>query len=165
MSGFSMADWAGFLSTEAQAAAGLAGLIFVALSINLPRILATDGLPERAAESVIMLVGVLIVCSNALVPDRTQYATGQSFFSTGAIMWLLPSYFQLKAARRKISQPLASFAARIVLTQLATLPFVIAGVLLMKGDASGLDWLATGAGFCFIASTINAWVLLVEILR
>ncbi|HEY4345288.1 MAG TPA: hypothetical protein VGN05_13140 [Parvibaculum sp.] len=164
MNDFSMAGWAGFLSANAQAAAALAGLIFVALSINLSRIVSMPGLPGRAAESLIMLIGVLVICSIGLVPDISAQAAGLSFAFGGGVMWLLPTAIQVLSIRHRIPQPAGSFAARIVMTQLATLPFVISGVLLTT-SGGGLDWLAPGAVFCFIASAINAWVLLVEIVR
>ncbi len=40
-----------------------------------------------------------------------------------------------------------------------------AGVLLLFGDEDGLYWLVPGFGLSFVAGTISAWVLLVEILR
>jgi modulator of FtsH protease len=44
-------------------------------------------------------------------------------------------------------------------------PFAVGGVLLITGAEAGLAWLAAGAVTVFILSVVNAWVLLVEILR
>jgi hypothetical protein len=51
------------------------------------------------------------------------------------------------------------------LCQCATVPFCIAGILLIRGNPDGMDWLIPGCVFTFLASTISAWVLLIEILR
>jgi hypothetical protein len=40
-----------------------------------------------------------------------------------------------------------------------------AGVLLLAGHSSGLYWLVAGVIFSLIASVLNAWILLVEIIR
>jgi hypothetical protein len=56
-------------------------------------------------------------------------------------------------------------ASRAFLCQCATVPFCIAGILLIRGNPDGMDWLIPGCVFTFLASTISAWVLLIEILR
>ena len=58
-------DWSSYLSAQASAAASLTGLVFVAVSINLTRVISVPGLAGRAAESIIQLFGVFIVSSAA----------------------------------------------------------------------------------------------------
>jgi hypothetical protein len=60
--------WEGLFITEAGVAAVLAGLLFVAVSINLGRILLHPGLTGRAAEAIGLLTGVLVACTLGLVP-------------------------------------------------------------------------------------------------
>ena len=48
MPAYSAAEWESLFVAEAGASAALAGLLFVALSINLERILKGIGLPGRA---------------------------------------------------------------------------------------------------------------------
>ena len=57
MSTYDIAGWTGFLAAAAGVAATLTGLLFVAVSINLARILEFPGLPERAAETIVQLLG------------------------------------------------------------------------------------------------------------
>jgi glucose dehydrogenase len=49
-------------------------------------------------------------------------------------------------------------------TQAATLPLVIAGVSLLRAGG-GLYWLVPGMAFCLVVAVVNAWVLLVEVVR
>ena len=56
-------------------------------------------------------------------------------------------------------------ARRVVGTQVATLPFVVGGALIVAGSGSGLYWVVAGVLVSFAAGVQNAWVLLVEILR
>jgi hypothetical protein len=49
------AHWTNFAVALAGVAAVLAGFVFVALSVNLERILQVPGLPARAGEAVIVL--------------------------------------------------------------------------------------------------------------
>ncbi len=54
---------------------------------------------------------------------------------------------------------------RILQTQLANIPFIVAGILLLRGSSTGLYWLAPGCIFSLAVGVASAWVLLVEILR
>jgi hypothetical protein len=59
---------------EVGASAALTGLLVVATSINLARILAIAQLPGRAAEGLIILVGAFVLGSVALIPDQSARA-------------------------------------------------------------------------------------------
>ena len=60
-----LSEWHTLLSVQAGAAATLTGLVFVAVSINLARIVETPGLIGRAAESIAhFLQGVFCVYGN-----------------------------------------------------------------------------------------------------
>ena len=58
MHAYSTAGWESLFVAEAGASAALAGLLFVAISINLERILQGTGLPGRAGEAIVLLVAV-----------------------------------------------------------------------------------------------------------
>jgi hypothetical protein len=46
-----------------------------------------------------------------------------------------------------------------------SLPFVVAGTILILGSGDGLNWAAAGIIVSLTAGVFNAWVLLIEILR
>jgi hypothetical protein len=47
----------------------------------------------------------------------------------------------------------------------AVLPFLVAGVSLLLRAGGGLHWLVPGVVLCLVVAVLNAWVLLIEILR
>jgi hypothetical protein len=53
-------DWAGFGTATAASAATLAGLLFVAVSLNLKRILEFPSLPARAGQTLLLFVTPLL---------------------------------------------------------------------------------------------------------
>jgi hypothetical protein len=71
----------------AGASAALAGLLFVALSINLERILKGRGLPGRAGEAIILLLTVLVVCTFGLVPGQSPRVLGAELLGFGLLPW------------------------------------------------------------------------------
>ncbi len=157
------AGWSNFLSAETGAAATLAGLIFVAVSINLGKILDYPGVPGRAAEALALLIGVLLVCTFGLAPNQSEKLLGSEFLAVGGVLWLMTVSFHVGELRRK--HPWWWLASRSLLCQGATLSFCIAGILVIMGHADGMYWLIPGCVFSFVASITSAWVLLIEILR
>lgn len=76
MSAYSIVAWHGFFAATLGAAAALTGLVFVAVSINIERILKYPGLSERALERLLILLGVAIVSIFALAPRQSERAVG-----------------------------------------------------------------------------------------
>jgi modulator of FtsH protease len=48
---------------------------------------------------------------------------------------------------------------------LGTVPFAVAGISLLAQAGGGLYWALAGAILAVVGAVLNAWVLLVEILR
>ncbi|HTQ08213.1 MAG TPA: hypothetical protein VMI54_30375 [Polyangiaceae bacterium] len=164
MNGYSTSGWENFFVAEVGASAALTGLLFVAVSINLSRVLAYPQLPGRAAETLIVLVGALAASSFGLVPGQPVRALGAEILGAGALMWLVPVRMQL-GVRARPGDPRSWMLTRVVTHQFATLPFLACGGSVLAGTGGGLYWLVPGIILSFTAGIANAWVLLVEIQR
>jgi len=158
---YQIANWTGFLSVAAGVAATLTGLIFVAVSINLSRILEAPGIANRAAESIVLMFGALLISMCALVPGLSSLVLGVEVALIGLILWMLVTILQYRAFAREFPRPLISIA----LAQVATILFCFAGISMATEALGGLYWLAPGIILSMTAGVSNAWVLLVEILR
>ncbi len=165
MPAYVIAPWSNFFLVEAAAAATLSGLVIVAISINIARILASPQLPGRAGESLVKLMGVLLLASLALVPEQPIRWYGIEALAVGLPMWGLPFRLQIHSLLRHRDQPRQWILPRFALSQMATLPILVAGVSLLVERGGGLYWLVPGVLFSLIAAVHNTWVLLVEILR
>ncbi len=84
---YSTAGWENFFVAEVGAAAALTGLLFVAVSINLTKILSFPQLPGRAGESIVMLMGALMVSTFGLVPHQPRIALGAEIIGVGLLVW------------------------------------------------------------------------------
>lgn len=160
-----LTEWQTFLSVQDSAAATLTGLVFVAVSINLTRILSSVGLPSRAAESLIQFLQVLFICSVALIPHQPETVLGLEILAIALVSWVAQVIAHIRYARSRSGHPVAWLITRIVQTQLASLPFFIGTGYLLLGWPAGLYWLVPGFIFSFVAGVANAWVLLVVIHR
>jgi hypothetical protein len=84
-----MDEWHDFFLAQAGAAGVLSGLVFVGISINLPKIVSDPGLGlrGRAAEALILLVGVLTASILLLVPGQGQLMVGAEVLTIGLATW------------------------------------------------------------------------------
>jgi hypothetical protein len=149
----------------AGAAAVLAGLIFVAVSINLERILAVRGLPGRAGESVVMFLGVLVLALLMLVPGQSERALGAEIIVAGVVYVASLLAILAPGMSADTRQPVSWKVTRVVASLAASLPAIIAGATLLWGAGGGLYWLVPCFVISFAAGLGNAWVLLVEVVR
>jgi hypothetical protein len=67
----SISEWNDFFVAEAGGTA-LARLLFVAVSINLPRVLADEHLPRRASESLTLVLAVRAIATLGLLPGNQK---------------------------------------------------------------------------------------------
>jgi hypothetical protein len=160
-----LAEWQTLLAVQAGAAATLTGLVFVAVSINLARILETTGLSGRAAESILHFLQVFFICTATLIPRQPMMALGIEILMISLFSWAMQLGTQIRYARSRSGHPLFWLSIRILQTQLASIPFVVGAIFLLLGWPAGLYWLVPGFAFSFVAGVANAWVLLIEILR
>jgi hypothetical protein len=165
MHAYSAVEWGGLFLAGAGASAALAGLLFVAMSINLDRILQGVGLPGRAGEAMVLLVTVLVVSMLGLVPGQAPTMLGVELLGTGLVAWLILTTIHVRAVRGRVGPYPAALAGRIVMAQMAVLPLLAAGVSLLVRAGGGLYWLAPGVVLCLVVAVLGAWVLLIEILR
>jgi len=73
---YNLAQWSNFFSAQVGASAALTGLLFVAISINLPKIVANPQLASRSAKALATLAGVLLASTLCLVPGLSRASAG-----------------------------------------------------------------------------------------
>ncbi len=162
--------WHNFFLTQAGAARVLTGLVFVGVSINLEKILSNPGfgLPGRAAEAIILLVAVLTASLLLLVPGQGTWLSGVEVLVIGVTTWgwvLAIQLLRLRGLWAGSSDLRLAFVVRVILGQIATLPFMVAGITIMAGGMAGLYWLVVGMVFSILVALFGAWMLLIEINR
>ena len=159
-----VSDWANFFVAQVGASAALTGLVVVAISVNLSRILSFPQLPGRAGEALITLLGALVLTSLGLVPQAAA-RFGTEVLAIGVLIFLAPLIIQLRSRRFSKDVSPTKRSLRMIVSAAVSLPVIVGGALLMTGSGAGLYWIAAGVILSLVAGVYGAWILLVEILR
>lgn len=169
IAGYSPEGWGDLFLAAAGATAALSGLIFVGLSVNIRTVLEADQrdgqnfLTGRALEALAALLIVLVISLVGLTPDIPRWALVTFLLITGLGSATSPVRALLA------SRPSAAIGAPLVLRLVTaagfTVTLLLSGVTLATGHGGGLYWLPVAFVLAIIIAAVNAWVLLVEVLR
>lgn len=156
--------WSDFNVAMAGASAALAGLVIVAASVNIEKIVGARHLTARLAASIAGLVLALVVSAAALVPELALFWYGVVIL--GAT--LLAALFQVHATRMVLADPRSPLGVRIGKAVPGIVPllcYLAAGITVTTGHPSGLPLTAAGCLLMIAAAILVSWIVLVEVLR
>jgi modulator of FtsH protease len=158
-------EWHDLFIASAGASAALLGLLFVAVSINLERILKYPGLPGRALEAMMQLTCILLVSFAGLVPGQSHVALGLELLLITAVIAGIVARQPVLVADASGREPTSWKLTRWTVRLASLVTIAIAGLTLLAESGGGLYWLAAGIALATVAAIAGAWVLLIEILR
>ena len=165
MSPDSLSEWQTLLSMQAGAAATLTGLVFVAASINLTKIVATPLLTVRVVESLVQFLQVFFVRSVMIVPHQSSFALAIEILVVSFMSWAMQILGFIRYHRARLGNPHWWLGLRLAVTHFSTIPFFVVGIGLLLGLNNALYWAVPGFCFSFVAGLFNSWVLLIEVAR
>lgn len=162
MNAYDAAAWHDFFVTAGTAAAALTGLLFVALSIQLDRVL---GHPEhrfRARGNFFGLTVVMVMALVVLMPSLSPGWLGVGLIvpnltAAAVNAWhtrrVLPTFFTGSII----------FPLRVAFSYVLILMGVIGGISVIWGVGGGLLWPAIEAIGMLLIALLGAWSLLVGV--
>jgi hypothetical protein len=163
MTAFDLASWHDLFVMAGGASAALAGLLFVAVSLNLEHILKYSPLPTMAAQSVALLIGLVVLSAFVLAPGQPVGAVGVETLALGCLLLVVlvvPTLRHRSAGDKRIW-----LARRLILALVAIVPMIGGAISLLAGSGGGMFWMLAEVVTGLAAATYNAWVLLIEIRR
>jgi modulator of FtsH protease len=170
MTAYDPSQWSDFAVAQVGASAALLGLVFVGMSINLKEFVGTPLLVNRALEAIVLLASVLVTATAVLMPGQGREAVGVELIVLGALV--IAAVLRLQAGSRADvvergdrGPTEASVVSRRVIGIGSAALVVIAGALLLAEAGGGLYWWPAAIVVAYLGALVNAWVLLVEILR
>jgi hypothetical protein len=165
MTAYTASAWTDLGATAAATAATLAGLLFVAVSINLRNILQYPNLPARAGMTLITFATPLVTGVLLVVPGQSRVALGCELLATGIAIEALQLRIHLGAERSPEETSLTWAVGRVLPGVASCGCLVIAGITLLAQAGGGLYWVVPSVLSAIVFGLVNVWVLLVEILR
>ena len=160
MAAYTPSEWHNFFMGAADA---LLGLLFVAISMNLQQILKFPKLPGRAAGTPGISLGALVVSSFALAPGQSHNVLDIEIVATATVVVVQSAWVTLH--KYVASDPLSWTLGPLIMLLLASLAFIAGGFSLIFGGGGALYWVLAATLLSFLVASIDAWFLLVEILR
>ena len=156
------AEWHDFFLVTGGGAAALAGLVFVAMSINLDVVAQSVTHRLRAINMLTGFTSAFIICALALMGGQSHQAVGTEWFVVATVAGLSYVYNYVQAARMggikaelrpdRFAGGTACYVAQMV-----------GAVVLVLGHVAGLYVAAVGLIALFAFMISGAWLLLVAV--
>lgn len=130
--------WNNFFIAAAGASAALAGLVIVAISVNIARILEFPHLPSRAGATIARLVLILVASMTTLIPQPVP-AVGEEVLALAVACWILGIRSSRRSARAQaeLHRPRFESLLESVAGEIQVLPFILGAILLILGREAG----------------------------
>ncbi|QAY74744.1 hypothetical protein ET445_16780 [Agromyces protaetiae] len=166
--------WSEFNVAMAGATAALAGLLIVAMSVNIQTITSSKSLPARVASTLATLVAAIAATAFGLVPDQPirvyglvvlVVALAAAGFEGHAIRTILADRERSVTARERVSKIVAGAAPVVVYLAGAIAVLVGGGGPDAATASAGLWLIGLGAIVAIASAIVHAWIVLVEVLR
>ena len=154
--------WQNFFVISGGASAALTGLVFVAVSLNVDRILTSTGLRKLAAQTLLLLMTPLIMSIVLVIPIPRAWIAGVLCIIGGALLAL--GMFAVGHGMDLTKESSAiKLLQHLTPTMLVCLLIIGGGVSLVVGFGGGLYWLVAAVVFALIGGVANAWMFVIRV--
>lgn len=163
-----MEKWSTFATVAGGAAAGLTGLLFVAVSIRIDAIAKSQELRNRAAQTLALFVTALFIAILLSIPAQSIRVFGIELVALAAITGIGMQVLDRRARVASNAQGPGRYAVASILDAVApnaltSVLLLIAGTLLVLGVHAGLYVLVLPVLTALTGGVTSAWLLLTKI--
>jgi hypothetical protein len=156
------AEWHDFFLVTGGGAAALAGLVFVAMSINVDVVAENSTHRGRAINMLTGFTAAFIICGLALMGGQSHRAVGTEWFVVATVAALSYVHNYLQAARSG-GRKAELRPYRLAGGTTCYVAEMVGAVVLIFGQVAGLYVAAVGLIVLFAFTISGAWLLLVAV--
>ncbi len=167
-----IAAWQPFYNLAGSAAFTLAGLIFVAVSLNIGMVALAEeqgDLMQFARQTLGSFLALMIISLVFMIPGQDQYGTGLPLLSIGMLMmWRAAKLWKRFGFGSKEERLLdnALFRSELLVPNTvcyAVLIFI--SVELLYGNTDYLGWMTLVIIWLLLAGSLSAWFLMLRLAK
>ena len=162
---YNPADWHDFYVMTGGAAAALAGLLFVAMSLHAKEIMANSFFSNRAIGTLMSLTSQLLLSGCVLIPGQPLTLLGVEV-EVVALLFLAYTLYGWLRRRPGTAAVASTWTHRIIERgggSIWLLLFILTGLSLLVRLGGGLYLLAVVMFFMFAWNIYIAWILITEV--
>ncbi len=152
-----------FFVAAAGAAAALAGLVIVAVSVSVDKIITIPGMTSRAAVAI-GLLAVTTIISLACLIEQAVVWTGVEVLGAGIAAFVLGIDSTVRVTRGRGDAALLGAISRAGIAIIPAALYLVSGLIILAGH-SAAPILGLGTLLAILVSVLITWVILVEIKR
>ena len=155
-------QWDDFFIMVGGGAAALAGLIFVAMSINTEIVIQNSTHKNRAINMLTGFSAIFMACSFALIPQQSLAALGFEWL----FLWLTATIIFIRGYVVAIRSGMSSIGLTVPRLAGATICYiaeVLGAILLALGRGAGLYMAAIASIVLFAFLISGAWLLIIGV--
>jgi hypothetical protein len=127
-----------FLRGNGGAAAALAGLIIVAMSVNIQTIIGIPSMTSRAAATIASLILIVVSTAAGLIPGQPAELLGAELLVFGVGATVLTVDSAVRMLRAAVRPSVTVIWVKIVVACLQILPFLVGAAVLLTSSYDGL---------------------------
>jgi hypothetical protein len=155
-------QWQNFFLMVGGGAAALAGLVFIAMSINLATITRDATHKNRAVATLTGFTAVFMICGFALIGNQNYHWIGVAWL----VVTLVPTitYIRVYVQATKIGRSSVGLSiGRFIVGTSCYIAQLVGSVLLISGYVAGLYVASVAMVFSFAFFISAAWLLIVGV--
>ncbi len=167
-----IAVWQPFYNLAGSAAFTLAGLIFVAVSLNIGMVALAEeqgDLMQFARQTLGSFLALMIISLVFMIPGQDQYGTGLPLLSIGGLMmWRAAKLWKRFGFGSKEGRLLDNALFRsefLVPNTVCYAVLIFISVELLYGNTEYLGWMTLVIIWLLLAGSLSAWFLMLRLAK
>lgn len=156
-------EWETFFTAIIGTTGALLGLLFVGISLSIPKITASRGFSRAAAQPLFLLFGLLIASVFFLVPGQSLFALGVEVLASSAVVGVAAIINDLSVFKKVRPKEKWRYLSNTAFNMTPFLLSAASGAAMMAARPKGIYLMVPAVILSFLQAITISWAFLVAI--